>query len=114
MSNLMKHARQELALLNNGSDIDEPLLQMVQIFSDMGHSGSSAEYCRGALNELLAFRNLSPLTDDPEEWEKHSDVWQNRRRSEAFSSDEGKSYWLLSDGASMSRQSPKYETKRVV
>jgi hypothetical protein len=57
------------------------------------------------LNDLLQFKNLTPLTDDPEEWIQHSKemwdgekgVWQSTRRADAFSDDGGKTYYLLSD-----------------
>jgi len=42
----------------------------------------------------------SPITDDPAEWEDHSDdhgMWQNWKNSSAFSYDEGKTYFLLTD-----------------
>jgi len=101
MSNLVEHAKRELKLLGNGPEIDEPVLKIVEIFSEMGHSGSSAAYTSGVIHELLQYKNLKPLTDDPEEWFLHeghgpdgADMWQNKRNSEAFSDDGGKTYHL--------------------
>lgn len=106
-SNLMIHARRELELLGEEPEIVEGYLKMIQIFADMGHSGSSASIFIPTLNRLLWFKNLTPLTDDPDEWVHHTEevwgepggVWQNVRNGEAFSDDGGKTYTLLSEEA---------------
>ena len=106
-SNLMIHARRELELLGEEPEIVEGYLKMIQIFADMGHSGGSASVFIPTLNRLLQFKNLKPLTDDPDEWYHHTaeawgepgGVWQNVRNSEAFSDDGGKTYTLLSGGS---------------
>lgn len=104
MSNLVEHAKRELALLGNGPMIDDHVIQIVQIFADAGHSGTSASYTAHVINKLLRFENLMPLTSDPDEWYEHeghgengSSLWQNKRNSEAFSTDGGKSYRLNSE-----------------
>lgn len=105
MSNLVDHARHELTLIGEDPDTIDGLLRCVQAFADMGHSGGSASIAIPMLNALLRYENLSPLTNDPAEWIQHSPdmwdgvngVWQNRRRSEAFSTDGGKTYYLLSE-----------------
>lgn len=104
MSNLIEHAKRELKLLGNGPSIDEPVIKIVEIFSEMGHSGSSAAYTAEVIHSLLRYKNLKPLTDDPEEWYYHeghgidgSDLWQNKRNGEAFSTDKGKTYTLNSE-----------------
>ena len=106
-SNLMIHARRELELLGEEPEIVEGYLKMIQIFADMGHSGGSASVFIPTLTRLLQFKNLKPLTDDPDEWFHHTaeawgepgGVWQNVRNSEAFSDDGGKTYTLLSEGS---------------
>lgn len=107
MSNLVEHARRELTLIGEEPETVEGYLKVVQAFADMGHSGGSASVAIPVLHELLQFKNLTPLTDDPEEWYNHSPetwgdpngkgVWQNKRNSAAFSPDGGKTYTLLSD-----------------
>ena len=105
-SNLMIHARRELELLGEEPEFVEGYLKMIQNFVDMGHSGGSASIFIPTLNRLLWFKNLTPLTDDPDEWVHHTEevwgepggVWQNIRNGEAFSSDGGKTYTLLSEG----------------
>ena len=112
-SNLVAHARCELELVNSRAqpgdeysqnDIDG-FLKVIQAFADMGHSGGSAPFAIGIISDLLQYKPLAPLTDDPDEWEFHGEekwgekggVWQNKRHSEAFSHDGGKSYYLLSE-----------------
>lgn len=105
MSNLVDHAKRELELTGEDHSVVEATLKMLQIFSDMGHSGASAHFHRLMLNELLQFNNLTPLTDNPSEWNhvaeevwgEHGGIWQNARNSSAFSNDGGKTYYLLSE-----------------
>lgn len=104
-SNLVRHARRELAALGNGPEINDHVLEMVAIFSAAGHSGFSAMYTIGLLERLLRFENLTDLTDDPDEWLHHDydhsgwkhGIYQNVRNGEAFSFNGGKTYYLLSE-----------------
>lgn len=110
-SNLLKHAAYELNLLGENLETISAYLKMVKIFSDMGHSGASAYIFTYTLSDLLWFKNLKPLTDDPDEWHFHDTsisgtpdgFWQNKRNSAAFSNDEGKTYWLTSEGGNAAR-----------
>lgn len=96
MSNLVNHARRELELLGEEPETIGGLLRVVQAFADMGHSGGSAAVCIPMINELLRFRNLKPLTNNPDEWiEVFDDIYQSTRRSDAFSNDGGVTYYLL-------------------
>lgn len=112
-SNLVAHARRELALINQRADKGdeyteeeiEGFIRVVQAFVDMGHSGGSAPFAIGIISDLLQYKPLAPLTDDPDEWVFHGEetwgarggIWQNRRHGEAFSHDGGQSYYLLSE-----------------
>lgn len=105
-SNLVKHAKYELDLIGEDPEIIQGYLKMIQIFADMGHSGGSASVFIPTLNALLQFKNLKPLTSNPEEWQHLTyevwpdpqATWQNRRNGEAFSKDAGITYYLLSEG----------------
>jgi hypothetical protein len=105
--NLVEHAKHELKLAGVEKEFADPVLDMVRIFSDMGHSGASANYVRRILDDLLQYKNLIGLTDDPDEWVHHGaemwgeggGIWQNKRNSKAFSRDGGKHYWLLDEKA---------------
>lgn len=104
-SNLVDHAKRELARLGNGPELDDHVIRMIEIFAEQGHSGFSAGYTASIINELLHFKPLTGLTNDPNEWNHiseeqwgaHGGVWQNQRDSEAFSNDGGKTYYLLSE-----------------
>lgn len=111
MSNLVEHARRELSIVGEEPEFVEGYLKVIQAFADMGHSGGSASVAIPVINQLLQFKNLTPLTDDPDEWMHIAEaqwgekggVWQNRRNSEAFSKDGGKTYYLLSERDGNSR-----------
>lgn len=105
MSNLVEHARRELEVC--GQTAEDPgyaasIVAAVAAFASYGHSGGSASIAIEQLHRLLQFGHLSPLTDDPEEWENRSEMsgtpmWQNRRNSAAFSEDGGKTFWLVTE-----------------
>lgn len=127
MSNLVDHARRELETIKEDPQHIEGMLKMVETFAEMGHSGASAAIAIAQLNGILQFQNLSPLTDDPDEWYFHGNidfglaedawhngaggVWQNKRNGEAFSNDGGKTYYLLSEGANASNPSPVHNSR---
>jgi len=98
------HAKSELdriGLGNNdltGEDMDyhmrEHILRMVDEFSKEGHSGFSASYALSILKKLLAFKPLTPLTGEDDEWQHVYDdddgpVYQNVRLSCFFKNAKG-------------------------
>lgn len=103
--NIVDHAQAELERISEEPRTIEGYLDMIRIFSRMGHSGGSASVFIPVLNALLRYENLSPLTDDPEEWVHHDEtvwgerggIWQNTRNSKAFSKDGGKTYYLVDE-----------------
>lgn len=111
-SNLVLHARRELELVGEDILTINGLCRVIQAFADMGHSGGSASVAIPMINELLQFKNLTPLTDDPNEWVDQSEytpgnpMWQSNRNPEAFSQDGGKTYYLLSEGGHMNNPTP--------
>lgn len=103
-SHMVEHARRELKLLGEDEVTIEWYLSVIQTYANFGHSGGSHAATMPVLMRLLEQKNLRPLTDDPEEWIHHTadtwppaGVWQNKRNSEAFSLDDGKTYWLVSE-----------------
>lgn len=125
MSNLVAHAERELkaaGLFDEDSDyagmIGRAVLDLVKKFSEQGHSGASAAYVIHLFSEVASYKPLTPLTDDPEEWFYHepetmgteTGFWQNKRNGEAFSSDGGKTYYLLSEGGHANNQQPLHES----
>lgn len=110
-SNLVTHARAELERIGQfkeDPEFAESIVGAVAAFAAYGHSGGSAGAGIAMLHELLQFKPLGPLTDDPDEWQHvgaqeprtptgTGEVWQSRRRSDAFSEDGGKTYYLVDD-----------------
>jgi hypothetical protein len=113
MSNLVDHARRELQLAgmyDTGDQYDEynrmmakAVMQLIEVFSEQGHSGFSASMVTAMTEKLLRFEPLTAITDDPEDWMEVSSfgggkpLWQCRRQSSAFSNDGGKTYYLLEE-----------------
>ena len=97
-SNLVKHARRELELMHEDENMIEWYLEVILAFVNYGHSGGSASIAIPVINDLLQFKNLCPLTNDPDEWmEVGEELWQNRRNSAAFSTDGGKHHYFVDD-----------------
>ena len=103
MSNLIKHAKREFEILGyipleqeqeNGPNkwIQENVLELLEVFSKQGHSGSSAPFCVGYFEKLAMFKPLSPIKCDDAEWhEVGGNTYQNIRLSSVFK--EGKDGW---------------------
>jgi hypothetical protein len=105
MSNLEKHAEYELERAGffkedrmYGSMLGHSTMKLIKVFASEGHSGYSASIQVELFKRLASFKPLTPLTDSPEEWVEVSDkVWQNKRSSDCFSSDGGKTYYSVDD-----------------
>ena len=107
---LLEHAEREMKLVGldkedseyNGM-IYDAVMKMMKVFADEGHSGFSAMKVLAVFDRLAKFKPLSPLTNDPKEWNDVSEMsggnpmWQNNRDSECFSKDCGKTYYCLGD-----------------
>jgi hypothetical protein len=102
-SPLVRHARRELALIDQDPDIHQAIIKAVEGFATYRNSGGSAGWAIHVLYDLLQFKNLTPLTDDPEEWNAVAEVdgettlWQSRRNAAAFSDDGGKTYLITGE-----------------
>jgi hypothetical protein len=96
MSNLKNHALMEFRAAGwcdeNGKFDDEMqeaicnhVLKLLEVFSDEGHSGSSAPYAVNVFKTLAMFEPLVPLTGEDWEWTEVSDgTFQNKRCSHVF------------------------------
>ena len=100
MSNLIKHAEHELKaidMLDSGDEMNElmckHLLELLNTFSQQGHSGFSANYCLELFTKLAKFEPLAPLTGEDWEWVDVADqdgtLYQNKRCSHVFKDDDG-------------------------
>ncbi len=103
MGKLREHAIREMELAGVDNDIygdmtSKAVLKMIDVFESEGHSGMSASLVLSIFNRVIDFGNLTPLTNNPEEWIQHErGTWQNKRNSSAFSTDEGRSYYLIGE-----------------
>lgn len=110
-SNLVTYAEDELrlaGLLDSEDDYDgmlaKSVLELVKLFAKQGHSGFSASITTEIAMKLLRFQPLSPLTYAEDEWNHVADemvskeqrpLYQNRRKSDVFSHDHGKTWYCL-------------------
>lgn len=98
-SNLVKYAINELkaaGLYDEDSDyggmLAEAVVELIQKFSDQGHSGFSAARTVQLFQKLAMFEPLLPLQGTDDEWNEVSDgVFQNKRCSHVFK-ENGKSH----------------------
>lgn len=102
---LHEYAEREMALAWPESDdmqdaIKKDVLQIIDIFSEQGHSGMSGAYVLNVLGRLLRFKPLSPLTGSDEEWGEpgHDFSQQNKRCSSVFRKNFDNSTAYDSDG----------------
>jgi len=127
--NLYQHCLRELNLAGlfgedsvYGGMLGESIMKMVEAFCKEGHSGGSASIVLQIMPRLLAWENLTPITDDPEDWmnvEEHygkdgaghgmQGTWQCRRNPSLFSTDGGKTYYDLDESPRVIHNS---ETKK--
>lgn len=110
LENLIDHANTELqlsGLLDQDSDynglIGKACLELINTFSKQGHSGFSAQLVLDVFNKLARFKNLTDITNNPDEWTDVTEygngdiLFQNKRNPTYFSNDGGKTYWNLDD-----------------
>ena len=101
--NIERHAEAELKLAGwlrpdgfYGDDMGKAVIRMVREFSQEGHSGMSAPLAISLFKEVAAFKTLTPLTGEDDEWLRHDygdDVtWQNKRCGRVFKGADGKAY----------------------
>ena len=104
MSNILNYAKEELRRLRGDNPepcemqdaIEKDILQIVEIFSEQGHSGFSAAYAIGIIEKVLRFEPLTPLTGDDDEWVdlgySFDMAAQNKRCGHVFRRSDGTCY----------------------
>ena len=107
MSNFINHAKREFLAVGyipldqdqeDGPNkwIQESILELLEVFSKQGHSGSSAPYCIKVFSKLANFEPLCPLTGMDSEWNECSaGLFQNNRCSHVFKEAGGRSYDIM-------------------
>lgn len=107
MSNLVEYAKRELNLIGAfdkesdfyGGLIGESVLELIEVFSNQHHSGTSAQVVASLFFNLARFKNLTPLTFEDNEWVIIEDgpveTYQNKRLSSVFKIGKtGKPYYI--------------------
>ncbi|MCK5128108.1 MAG: hypothetical protein KAR42_17765 [candidate division Zixibacteria bacterium] len=96
MSNYVTHARREfraVGWMDKNGKFDEgsqkwmcdQIIELLELFSTHGHSGTSAPYAINLFSKLAKFKPIVPLTGEDEEWNKCGDgSFQNNRCSHVF------------------------------
>lgn len=97
-----QHARRELQALGYNLDekeegpnkwVVENIMELLRVFADQGHSGSSAPYVANLFVKLALHEPLCPLTGDDTEWtDVGNNCWQNNRCSHVFKDADGRAY----------------------
>lgn len=95
--NLIEHAKREFIAIGwmdkeTGEyndelqgDLCDSLLELLEVFSAQGHSGSTAPYIIELFHILGNYKPLLPLTGEDSEWTEVTDgVYQNNRCSRVF------------------------------
>lgn len=113
MSNLVNHAQSELhfaGLLKKDTDfyggaIGKAVIELMEVFSKQGHSGSSAPLVADIFKRLANYENLTPISGEDSEFVDimGEGLMQNVRNSAVFKNN-GRYYYIdgmvkrLSDG----------------
>jgi hypothetical protein len=98
---LIEYAEEEIkaAGLNDpdsdyNGNIGKAVLELIQVFSNQGHSGMSASIVRELFSKLSKYEPLLPITGGENEWVEVSDsLFQNNRLSNVFKQN-GRIYYL--------------------
>ena len=65
--------------------ICEHVLNLLDVFADEGHSGSSAPYALNVFKKLASFEPITPITGEDWEWNEVGEgMFQNKRCSHVF------------------------------
>lgn len=99
----LDHARRELELAgmfdadsDYGGMMGKAVLKLMEIFAYQGHSGFSASMAVALFRRLAAFKPLTPITDEPDQWEPSpgddSGLLQHKRYSSVFKDAEGNAF----------------------
>lgn len=111
MSNYKTHAMREFRAAGwtdeNGKFNDEMqelicnhVLKLIDIFSEVGHSGSTAPYAISLFKKIASFEPIAPLTGEDDEWIDVSYYgggvhYQNKRLGTVFKdSKDSQAYWM--------------------
>jgi len=92
---MIEYAKSELERIGKDEEgmqdmMNRNILEIIEKFSNQGHSGFSASYALSILDRLLRFKPITPLTGEADEWnetyssKKGIKTYQNKRCSSVF------------------------------
>ena len=113
MSNLTDYARKELDLAfpdktdTMQQEIIGNILELLEVFSNQGHSGFSGNYALQYFDRLVRFKPILPLTGEDDEWEAIDDSGdeQNKRFFSVFRKNHDNSTAYNAEGKIFRRKS---------
>lgn len=106
MSNMLEWAEEELRYagynINDPEDgpnrwLAEGTLELLKVFAEQGHSGSSAPFAVALFEKLATWKPIAPLTGEDDEWAEAYDMegtQQNKRNGAVFKGTDGQAYWV--------------------
>lgn len=88
---LVNWAKEELDRLNKDNDgmqeaMNNNIIEIVKVFSEQGHTGFTASYALGLIKKLLAWKPITPLTGEEDEWCEVCDTKRNLQQNKRYSS----------------------------
>lgn len=127
IAGLVDHAKKELqlsGLFDKDSDyggmIGKAVMELCKCFAGQGHSGFSAGMVLDLFRRLGGYEALSPITDDPKDWNDVSEMggkddpkmWQCKRNPSLFSENAGKTYYNVEDKKRFKTRSKSHKKKK--
>lgn len=106
LGNLTNWAKSELERIGGQDDemqqlMNKNILEVVEVFSNQGHSGFSASYALDIIKRLLDWKPITPITGEEDEWMEVSEnmdgsTQQNKRCSAVFreNNDNSTAYYI--------------------
>lgn len=91
---ITSHAAEEMKRANFSKESSEVMLSLLRQFLDEWDSRGAVAAMQPVFNKLLAGKNLTPLTDEDDEWMDvdGQGLFQNVRCSSVFKGPDGKAY----------------------
>jgi hypothetical protein len=85
LMSLRDWARSEMEIVNMGDEDQRALVQILDVFFGMWNSGGAVAAMAPVLNRLIAGKPLSPIADEPDQWDMVDPaMYQHRRLSSVF------------------------------
>lgn len=101
MTALSDHVDRELDKTDLPEATKVNIRVICSLYDGYGYFGRTEDDIQEKIYALVRFKNITPLTDDPDEWSLIADgIWKNNRRGDAFSLNGGKTYYFNRNGAS--------------